>query len=84
VKTTVELPDPLFRKAKATAAEEGKSLKEFFIEAVSDRLRRGSKGDAPKPWAEVFGGLRHLHKKNRRIDRIIAAEFETMDEEEWR
>ena len=32
----------------------------------------------------VLGGLRHLHKENRRIDRIVAAEFETIDEEEWR
>lgn len=51
-----------YRKAErapifmAAAAEEGKSLKEFFTEAVSDRLR----GNAPpagngEPWRAAFG-----------------------------
>jgi hypothetical protein len=34
MKTTLDLPDPLFRKAKATAAERGQSLKEFVTEAL--------------------------------------------------
>jgi hypothetical protein len=34
IKTTVELPDSLFRRAKAAAAEEGRSLKDFFTDAV--------------------------------------------------
>lgn len=38
MKTTVDLPDPLFRKAKATAAEQGISLKHFITEAVENRL----------------------------------------------
>ncbi len=78
VKTTVELPDPLFRKAKAAAAKEGKSLKGFFNEAVTDRLRRRSPGhSATKPWEAAFGGLRSLHRENLRIDRLISAEFES-------
>lgn len=85
MKTTVEIPDPLFRKAKAAAAEEGKSLKDFFTEAVSIRLDRKSSGDSgPMPWEGAFGGLKHLHRENRRLDRVMAAEFETVDREEWR
>lgn len=85
MKTTVELPDPLFRRAKSAAAEEGKSLKEFFTEAVTDRLRRnGLPENAPRPWEAAFGGLKHLHRENKRIERIIEKEFETIDEEEWR
>lgn len=84
MKTTVEIPDPLFRKAKAAAAEEGKSLKEFFTEAVSIRLQQKNSGDSgPLPWEAAFGGLKHIHRENKRIDRIIAAEFETVDQEEW-
>jgi hypothetical protein len=30
MKTTIEIPDPLFRQAKARAALEGKSLRELF------------------------------------------------------
>lgn len=85
MKTTIEIPDLLFRKAKAAAAEEGRSLNDFFTEAVSDRLQRqAAQSKMAKPWEAAFGGLRSLRSENRRIDRIIADEFETIDEEEWR
>lgn len=85
MKTTVELPDQLLRKAKAAAAEEGKSLKDYFTEAVSDRLRRNvQSSEKAEPWRVAFGELRHLHRENKRIDRIIEEEFEKIEEEEWR
>ena len=80
VKTTIELPDPVFRKAKAAAAERGASLKEFFTEAVEDLLRRQGGEQTAKPWEKAFGGLRDLHRENRRIDRLIDAEFGTIFE----
>jgi hypothetical protein len=85
VKTTIELPDSLFRKAKSAAAEEGKSLKDFFAEAVADRLGRHASGKpGSKPWEAAFGSLRTLHRENLRIDRVIASEFEQIDQDEWR
>lgn len=85
MKTTVELPDPLFRRAKSAAAEEGKSLKEFFTEAVTDRLCRNAPPSSnAEPWRAAFGELRHLHRETKRIERIIEEEFEKIDEEEWR
>lgn len=85
VKTTIEIPDPLFRKAKAEAAGRGQTLKDFFTEAVRDRLQRQDElPSVGKPWEGAFGGLRDLHLENRRIDRIVASEFETIDEEQWR
>ena len=80
MKTTIELPGLIFRHAKAAAAERGQSLKDFFTEAVEDRLRRqGGLGTGAKPWEKAFGALRDLHRENRRIERLIAAEFETVD-----
>ncbi len=38
MKTTVDLPDPLFRRAKATAAIRGVSLKSFIMQAVEESL----------------------------------------------
>jgi hypothetical protein len=38
MRTTIELPDELLSQAKVTAAMNGISLKQFFIEAVRDRL----------------------------------------------
>ena len=86
MKTTVELPDPLFREAKAQAARQGITLKDFFTEAIRGQLRRTSTQSrrAEPPWKQAFGGLRDLHRETKRIERAIAAEFEQIDEEEWR
>jgi hypothetical protein len=79
MKTTLEFPDPVFRKAKARAAERGIPLRQFVTEAVEDKLRIESE----KPWMKTIGGLRHLHKENVRIQQIIDEEFEKIDPEEW-
>jgi hypothetical protein len=46
MRTTVDLPDELFRAAKARAAQEGESLKELFSLAVAHELGRSSNGRA--------------------------------------
>jgi hypothetical protein len=79
VKTTLEIPDPVFRKAKAKAAEQGVSLRQFVTEAVEEKLHCAG---VAKPWMKSFGGLRHLHKENVRIQKLIDEEFETIDLEE--
>lgn len=83
VKTTFEIPQPLFRKAKAIAARKGCSLKQLVEEALSEKIARmdGAHGQQ-KPWMALAGGLKHLHKENRRIERIIEAEFETIEPED--
>jgi murein endopeptidase len=81
VKTTLEIPDPIFRKAKAKAAEQGVSLRQFVTDAVEEKLCTNAGGE--KPWMRSFGGLRHLHKENVRIQKLIDDEFEKIDPEEW-
>lgn len=84
MKTTIELPEALFRTAKSAAAEDGISLKDFFTEAVADRLRRRKSGASSNmPWEAAFGGLKKFHKENLRIDQLIAEEFGSIEEEEW-
>jgi len=78
------VPGLLFRKAKAAAAEQGASFKEFFTEAVQDRLRRQAGPPAGMPGEKAFGGLCHLHRENKRIERLVEAEFEIIDEDQWR
>lgn len=82
MKTTLEIPDPIFRRAKARAAERGIPLRQFVTEAVEEKLGNGTQtGD--KPWMKHVGQLRHLKKDIRRIDAIIEREFERIDPEEW-
>ena len=39
MKTTLEIPDPLFRRAKSAAAERGIPLRALVTEALAEKLR---------------------------------------------
>jgi hypothetical protein len=43
VKTTLEIPDPIFRRAKSMAAQHGIPLRAFVTEAVTEKLAAGLK-----------------------------------------
>jgi hypothetical protein len=38
VKTTFDLPDPLLRKAKALAAQQGRPLRDLVVEAIDEKV----------------------------------------------
>ena len=86
MKTTLELPDPLFRKAKATAAERGQSLKQFVTEALRDKLvlDRGRARASEPEWMQGFGKLRRLHKETVRVQAVVDREFELIEPEDRR
>ncbi len=46
MRTTIDIPDALFRKVKASAALEGKSLKDWLLRAVREEL--GESNDVGK------------------------------------
>jgi hypothetical protein len=81
VKTTVEIPDPLFRKAKARAAERGQTLKEFMSEALQEKLmtKAGNARTAEPEWMEGFGKLHHLRKETARIQKRVDEIFEVIE-----
>jgi hypothetical protein len=83
MKTTLEIPDAIFRRAKSVAAERGIPLREFVTEAVRDKLVTGAKV-TEKPWMASFGKLRHLRKETARVNRIIEEEFEQIEAEDRR
>jgi hypothetical protein len=80
VKTTLEIPDAIFRRAKSVAAERGIPLRAFISEALADKLRADN--GKSKPWMTAFGKLRHLRKETARINRIIEEEFEQIESED--
>jgi len=43
MRTTIDLPDPVFRRMKAKAALDGQTLREFVLQAVENQLEPGSK-----------------------------------------
>jgi hypothetical protein len=41
MRTTVDIPDPVYREMKVCAASEGTTIKEIILEGVAVRLRAG-------------------------------------------
>lgn len=82
MKTTLEIPDLIFRRAKAKAAEQGIPLRQFVSDAMAEKLRPGAAGRQAARM-KLVGGLRHLRKETARINQIIEEEFEKIEPEDW-
>ena len=83
MKTTLEIPDKVFRRAKSKAAEQGIPLRQFVTEAVEEKLQASS-GRGQKPWMKHVGKLKDLHEETERINKVIEGAFEHIDPEMWR
>lgn len=80
VKTTLEIPDALFKRAKAAAAQRGVPFRQVVSEALAEKLR--DKRPQEKPWMEAFGKLRPLRRETARIQALIDREFEAIEAED--
>jgi hypothetical protein len=90
MKTTLEVPDSLYRQIKARAALKGQTIKAFFLEAIRAKLTADRPTDpsvatddrpAEVGWKAVFG---HADKEEiAELQRIIDEEFERIDPEGW-
>jgi hypothetical protein len=82
MKTTLEIPDAVFRRAKIKAAEQGIPLRQFVTEAVEDRLRL-KLPTGERPWVGLAGRLRHLRGETSRVSKLIEREFERIEPDQW-
>ena len=80
MKTTLEIPDFLFRRAKSAAAQRGIPLRQLVTEAVQEKLQTTSQ---ERPWMKHVGRLKHLHKERKQIESRVEAAFEQIDREVW-
>jgi len=81
MKTTLEIPDALFRQAKSAAAKKGIPFRELVSEALAEKLRAPER--RRKPWLKAFGRLRSLRTETARINQIIEEEFGKIEPEDW-
>ena len=85
MKTTIELSEALFRRAKSMAAQEGVTLKQLLTEALESRLDARMavrNGKAAPRWMRAYGALRHLRQERKAIERAIESEFEKIEPED--
>ena len=85
MKTTIELPEATFRRAKALAASRGMTLKHFLTGALEEQLRRCTvqtrNGAVEPPWMAGFGALSDIADENRHVLSLIEEEFERLSPE---
>ena len=84
MKTTFELPDRLFQKAKSTAARRGQTLRQLFTDAIAEKLDAIRKGRREKPWMRHYGSLQRHEDELERIDQVVEEEFGSVDPEDWK
>ena len=84
MKTTLEIPDALFRRAKSRAAERGQTLKELVTEALQEKLAAGTGQavSAEPEWMQGFGKLRRLRKETKRVQARVDEVFEVIEPED--
>lgn len=83
MKTTIDIPDELFRLAKARASLRGVSLRQFVTDTLRAQLEREEKQAraTDPPWMKGFGGLSDLAGETGRIRAMIEEEFESIETE---
>jgi hypothetical protein len=79
MKTTIDIPDSLFRRTKARAAMRGESLRDFIVSALRTSLSRETRTEG---WKSVFG--KASSKAVREVDSMVEAEFSKVDVEDWK
>ena len=87
MRTTLDLPDELFREVKATAAREGLLMKQFIARALQEKLAAAAKTPDPKPWMKLAGcaaGDPEMMAELERIDKVIENEFGQIDDDDWK
>jgi len=85
MKTTLDIPDHIFRQAKARSALRGVSLRQFVTEALQEKMTPLSSTRntvSEPPWMQSFGVLADLKDETRKIEASITEAFEYIDEED--
>lgn len=80
MKTTLEIPEPVIRRAKARAAATGQTLTRLVTEALNEKLAKPA-ARARRPWMRLAGAFRNDRAESRRILQRIEREFEVLEPE---
>ncbi len=83
MKATIEIEDDLFRRTKATAALQGRSLKAYVAAALQEKLVADSAAVQPAEtgWRSVFG--RAEAAAIGEVTAVVDAEFSRVDLDTW-
>jgi hypothetical protein len=82
VKTTLDVPDRLYRQIKARAALKGQTIKSFFLDAIRAKLVSDQNDKSTQVgWRAVYGKGNPDDVAN--VQRMIDDEFSRVRAEDW-
>ncbi|MBI3000269.1 MAG: hypothetical protein HYY46_17735 [Deltaproteobacteria bacterium] len=88
MKTTIDIPAKMLRRAEGLAAAKGITLKQLLTEAIEDKLRLGvsPSGAHGSPWMRLyraFAKSEEMRAETRRIQKLMEEEFERINPKDW-
>ncbi len=83
VKTTLEIPDSVLRRAKAVAARRGQTMQAFVTSAVEAKLSSDARAEKEKPWMAFAGAFESEKEKSSSVLAAIEEACERVDTEDW-
>ncbi len=82
MKTTLEVPDGLYRQIKARAALKGQTIRAFFLDAIQAKLMAERAGPKKtRGWRSAFGTV--PKDDIAELQQILDDEFSQIDAEHW-
>ncbi len=83
MKTTLDVPDGLYRQIKARAALKGQTIRAFFLDAIQAKLRaERDGGNKTTGWRCVFG--KATKDDVAQLQQVLDDEFSKFDAEAWK
>jgi hypothetical protein len=83
MRTSIEIPDELFRRAKLRAVADGTTLRELVIRGLSRELTIPL-DEREQKLQSVFGAFKDRREAIDEIDQIVQEEFSQIDPEDWK
>ncbi len=83
MKTTLDMPDALYRRIKSHAASRGLSVRQFVTDTLAEKISKSARAtNGEPPWMKVFG--KAPRGAAREINRIVEREFGQVDPADWK
>ena len=84
MQTTLEVPDALYLKMKATTATKGQSVASFIVSAIQEKIATEDFSSNAQQWMRFAGIFRKDSTESSRIMQRIEEDCEQICAEDWR
>lgn len=83
MKTTLELPDSLYRRVKVTAAQRGQTITKFIASAIEAKLSSTEVSAQEKPWMAFAGAFESDKEELRKVLGRIEEDCGRINPRDW-